>query len=123
MDNLTVTGIVVGVVIVLLVLWMFFRTGHKTWWKIYLANNDVMLLYRDASTRWGTQQVSGFMVFKDEYGRRHLFTKNAEGWFVSGSPHWIIRMVEVYDNEVEITRLQIAEAKQARLREEAGDDA
>jgi len=51
------------------------------------------LLYRDFLMRLGWDDVPGFMLFKDEHGRKYLFPRSAGGFLSSGAPHWILMMV------------------------------
>jgi hypothetical protein len=96
--------IAIGVVIVGLMLWVSFGSKKKKWFKVYLANNDVMLLYRDFNERvWRTSDR--YMRFKDEYGREVTFPSNA---------HWILMWESVADDKVAEEKENIRKMKEAQ---------
>jgi hypothetical protein len=78
--------ILVGVIVVAII--GFIINGHKkTWFKIYLANNDVLLVYRKMSD-WWSKDGSGIMGFSLPDGRS-----------IKVSKHWIIK-IEAENDEL-----------------------
>jgi hypothetical protein len=94
----------VAVVILALMAWVSFGSKKKKWFKVYLANNDVMLLYRDLGERWW-RTSDRYMRFKDEYGREVTFPSNA---------HWILMWESVADDKVETVKEEIRKMKEAQ---------
>lgn len=90
--------------IVLIGVGITLQSRKKKWYKVYLANNDVLLLYRDIRERWW-RTSDRYMRFKDEFGREITFPSNA---------HWVLMWEEVDEEELDIVRNQIAEAKQGK---------
>jgi hypothetical protein len=99
MSNTTVL-IVLGIVILLLAIWVTFGSKKKKWFKVFLANNDVMLLYRDLNERWWRSN-GAYLRFKDEYGHEYTFPMGG------GSHTWILMWVSVPDNELNVAREDI----------------
>lgn len=102
-------GYVLLGLIVLLALWVIFSSKKVKWYKVYLANNDVMLLKRDLRERWW-RTSDRYMRFKDDHGNEITFP---------GGAHWILMMEEVPDGQVELAREEIVRMKQARAEKEA----
>lgn len=99
--------ILIGIIL-LIGVWIIFQSRKRKWYKVYLANNDVLLLYRDIKERWW-RTSDRYMRFKDEFGREITFPSNA---------HWVLMWEEVDPDEVEIVRSQIQEMKTAKAEEE-----
>lgn len=88
--------ILLGVVVVVLI-WVTFGSSKVKWFKVYLANNDVLLLKRDMKERfWRTSDR--YMRFKDERNREITFPSNA---------HWVLMWEEIPNNELNIVRAEI----------------
>jgi hypothetical protein len=96
-------GIIIGVFVVLMFAWLYLGSRKKRWYRVYIANNDVMLLSRDLNERWW-RTSDRYLRFKDEFGREITFSSNA---------HWILYWVEVPDNELEATKIEIKRIKEA----------
>ena len=99
--------IVLGVLIVGLAVWIFIGSKKREWYKVYLANNDVMLLYRDLNERWW-RTSDRYMRFKDEYGREITFPSNA---------HWILMWESVPDGYLEKAKIEIKRIREAKAKE------
>jgi len=85
-------------VIVLIFIWVTFSSKKKRWYKVYLANNDVLLLCRDLSERWWRSNGS-YLRFKDELGNEVTFPLIGH--------NWILKMVSVKDTELDIARAEV----------------
>jgi len=101
-------GYVLVGMIILLGLWITFGSKKKKWYKVYLANNDVMLLQRDLKERWW-RTSDRYMRFINEYGQEITFPSNA---------HWVLFWVEIPENELELARDEISRNKK-KLSEDA----
>ncbi len=88
--------------IVILGLWITFGSRKKRWYKVYLANNDVLLLQRDLKERWW-RTSDRYMRFVNEYGKEITFPSNA---------HWVLMWEEVPDNEVDVVKDEIKRTKE-----------
>lgn len=97
-----VLGVVVGMFILFLAIWIIRESRCVKWYKVYMANDDVKLLKRDFKERmWRTSDR--YMRFKDEYGREVTFPAGA---------HWILMWEEVDSGELDIVREQIKRMKE-----------
>ena len=100
--------IVLGAMILGLIVWVSLGSKKRKWFKVYLANNDVMLLYRDWNERmWRTSDR--YMRFKDEYGVEVTFPSNA---------HWILMWEAVPDDKVADVKEEIRRMKMAQRLDE-----
>ena len=102
MDTNAIIGIVIGALVVALSAWVILGSHKKQWYKVYLANNDVMLLCRDMNERWW-RTSDRYMRFKNEMGVEVTFPSNA---------HWILMWEAVPDSQVEKVRTDIYRMKQ-----------
>jgi len=76
----------------------------KKWYKLYLANNDIILAYRTWRERWGSNDK--YPKFRrDDNGRLVTFPSEA---------HWVLFWEQISKDEVGIVRDEIR-----RMREEA----
>ena len=82
--------VLIGIIAVLLIL-AFIRGKCKKWYRVTLANNDVMLLYKIASD-WWFKESKNRVVFRKENGSMVVFP---------GEAKWIL-MYEELDNEDEV---------------------
>jgi hypothetical protein len=97
--------IIIAVMVLAVFIYSVLVSGKKRWYKVYLANNDVMLLYRDLNERWWRTN-DRFFRFKNEVGKEVSFPT---------SGHWILFMEEVTDLVVareEIRNMKIDQSKQ-----------
>ena len=69
--------------------WVFIKSNNKKWYLVYLANNDVMLLYRMAKD-WWVSDTKNRIVFHKEDGSVVVFP---------GAGHWTLMFQEVKDVE------------------------
>ena len=90
----------------LVLVWFLFSMRTKRWYKVFLANNEVILTCRTWKERW--QSGGKFMQFKDDNGRIVTFPSDA---------HWILMWEQIPDAEVAAVRQQINadKARQAPL--------
>lgn len=95
-------GIILGLLIVAIAAWIMFESRKRKWYKVYMANNDVRLLYRDFKERWW-RTSDRYMRFKDEYGKEITFPANA---------HWILMWEEVYPEEITAVKDEIRRMKE-----------
>lgn len=95
-------GYVLIGLIILLGIWVMFGSRKKKWYKVYLANNDVMLLQRNLRERWW-RTSDRYMRFIDEKGKEITFPSNA---------HWVLFWEEIPNNELEVARHDIQMIKQ-----------
>ncbi len=101
MSNNIIIGIVLVLLIAVLGVWVMAGSKRVRWYKVYLANNDVLLLRRDLNERfWRTSDR--YMRFKDEFGKEITFPSNA---------HWVLMWQEVPKNEIEIVKQEIRNMK------------
>jgi hypothetical protein len=77
-----------------MLVWVTVGSSKKTWYKVYLANGDILLLQRDLKERWW-RTSDRYMRFKDERGR--------EITFYSGG-HWVLMTEEVPNSELGIVK-------------------
>ena len=96
-----VVGIVLGVAVVFLAGWLIFGSKKRAWYKVYLANNDVMLLYRDLNERWRTSDR--YMRFKNELGDEVTFPSSA---------HWILFWESIPEGGLEVAKDEIKRIKE-----------
>lgn len=108
MSPVGILGLIALVAIVVVAIWVTIGSRKKRWYKVFLANNEVMLLYRDLNERWW-RTSDRYMRFKDEFGREVTFPAEA---------HWIIRMEEVPDAEVSAVREQLYQMRERELARE-----
>ena len=86
---MTTFWVILGLLIILGV-WLYLGSKKKRWYKVYLANNDILLLSRDLTERWW-RTSNRYMRFKNEFGKEFTFPAEA---------HWILYWEEVPDMEV-----------------------
>ncbi len=98
---------VIAVFIIGLAIWITIGSKKKTWYKVYLANNDVMLLYRDLNERWW-RTSDRYMRFKNDQNQEVTFPSSA---------HWILMMVAVSEADVQKVREEIAHMKTEMAKE------
>jgi len=82
MESLWLVGAIILAVIVMLI-----QSRRKRWYKVYMANNDVRLLYK-TTTDWWFREGGGKLVFRDNDGRVWVFPSRG---------HWILMYMEVRD--------------------------
>jgi hypothetical protein len=88
-------------VILLVAVWIIFGSKKVRWYKVYLTNNDIMLLKRNSKERlWRTSDR--YMRFLDEFDREYTFYDGA---------HWILFTIEVKEDEFDIAKQEIAQEK------------
>lgn len=97
-------GYVIIGLIVLLGVWITFGSRKKRWYKVYLANNDIMLLQRDIKERWW-RTSDRYLRFVNEQGHEITFPSNA---------HWVLMWEEVPDSEIDIVRDEIRRTKESQ---------
>ncbi|MCJ7655160.1 MAG: hypothetical protein MUO97_07695 [Dehalococcoidia bacterium] len=99
------SAISIGVIVFLglVVVWLLLSMRVKRWYKVYLANNDVILACRTWRERWWSG--GKFMQFREDSGRLITFPSDA---------HWILMWEQIPDNEVELVRQQIRDDKARR---------
>ena len=103
-----VIGLVLGVSIVILFGWLYFKGKEKRWYKVYTAGDRCYLLYRDWNERmWRTNNY--YLRFKDELDSEYSFP--AQG-------HWVLMMVEVKMDELEIAKQEVENYNQAKSESE-----
>ena len=86
--------VAVGIIIVSLLIWVTVGSKKRTWYLVYMANNDVMLLYRDLNERWW-RTSDRYMRFKKETGEEITFPSNA---------HWVLKWEEVPKGGLELAK-------------------
>ncbi len=91
-------------IIVGLGIWMFIGGNKKQWYIVYLANNDVELLMRDASTRWW-RSSDNYLRFKNEDGEEETYVDKGR---------WIIKMVAVPANGLDAARKKVQDIKESQ---------
>jgi len=85
------------VIIGLVAIWMVINQKKRRWYKVYTADNNCYLLYRDWNERmWRSN--SYYLRFKDE--SNHEYTFPAQG-------HWVLMMVSVDDDKLDVARQEI----------------
>jgi hypothetical protein len=99
--------VLIGIIVITLA-WISFGSRKKRWYKVYLANNDVMLLQRDLKERWW-RTSDRYLRFVDEFGREHTFPTNGHGWIL----YW----VEVPNKELSIVKEEIKRIKEERAKD------
>jgi len=97
-----VLGIIALIAIVGVAIWIFFGSKKRQWYKVYLADNRVYLLYRDMNERWWRTN-DRYLRFKDEQNREYTFPSSA---------HWILMMVAVKETELESARQEVENASE-----------
>ena len=96
-------GIIAGCLIVIIAIWIIVGSKKRKWYKVSLANNDILLLYRDINERlWRTSDR--YMRFKNEQGKEITFPSNA---------HWVLMWEEIPMSEISLVREEIARRKVA----------
>ena len=103
----TTIGILLGLLILGVAIWIIVGSKKRTWYKVYLANNEVLLLYRDFKERWW-RTSDRYMRFKNE--------QNKEITFPSGA-HWVLMMEEVGVEELDVVRDELR-----RMKEDKAED-
>lgn len=106
--NASVIGYIILGLILALAISIMFQSKKRSYYKVYLANNDIKLLYRDFRERWW-RTSDRYMRFKDEHDKEITFPSGA---------HWVLMMEEVDENELDIVRDEIRHEKEDRA--EAG---
>jgi len=79
---------------------------NKKWYKIYLANNDVILAYRTWRERW---------LSKDKFPKFRRDDNNRLVTFPSDA-HWILCWEQILADEVGIVREEIRRAKEEAVK-------
>jgi len=85
------------VVIVIALVTFIIRGKRKTWYKVYTADPDILLLYRtlnDGIFRGGDKNL----IFRNQFG-------NVVGFPNYG--HWILKYEKIKDIEVEAAKKEI----------------
>ncbi len=89
--------------------WVAISVGlnmKKRWYKVYLANNDVRLMYRTFRERWwSNEKVAKFM---DDNGHEISFPSEA---------HWVLFWEYIPDDQVRSARAEIAKIRMAKEEE------
>ena len=94
--------------VVIFAIWIFVGSKKKTWYKVYLANNDVMLLSRELNERWW-RTSDRYMRFKKDSGEEITFPSNA---------HWVLFWEEVPAKDLDVARLEIKRIKENQGKEQ-----
>jgi len=79
---------------------------NKKWYKIYLANNDVILAYRTWRERW---------LSKDKFPKFRRDDNNRLVTFPSDA-HWILCWEQIPTDEVRVVREEIRRAKEEAVK-------
>ena len=103
----TTVLIVFGALIVGLIVWVIYGSKKRQWYKVYMANNDVMLLYRDLNERWW-RTSDRYLRFKNEQGDEVTFPTNG---------HWVLMMESVRPDQVNNARMEIQKIKEKLAKE------
>lgn len=98
--------IVVGILILGLMIWVITGSKKRMWYKVYLANNDVMLLYRDLNIRWW-RTSDKYLRFKKEDGEEITFNSNG---------HWILFWESVNIKNLNVARQEVQRIKEAQAK-------
>jgi hypothetical protein len=72
---------------------------------VYLANSDVMLLYRDLNERWW-RTSERYMRFKKESGEEITFPSNA---------HWILMWESIPEGGLDTAKSKVQRIKQSQI--------
>jgi hypothetical protein len=96
-DTNHVIGIIIAVLILFLIVWVVAGSRKRTWYKVYMANNEVKLLSRGLNERW-YRTSDRYMRFKDEYGKEVTFPSNA---------HWVLYWEQVLDGDLSSVREEV----------------
>lgn len=97
-------GIVLIVLIVALGVWVVMNSKKRRWYKVFTADGNCYLLYRDWNERmWRTN--SFYLRFKDEGDLEYTFP--AQG-------HWVLMMVEVKDDMIGVAKQEIENMMKAK---------
>jgi hypothetical protein len=100
MDNIIFGAF--GFIIVLLIVYMFWGARKKRWYEVCLANNDILILYRDANERfWRTSDR--YLRFKEENGSEITFTTGG---------HWVLYWREIPESMVAGKKAEIKRMKE-----------
>lgn len=105
--NFVALGAALTVLFVGLVLMAVFSGRKKAWYKVYLANNDVRLMYRSWRERWRSTDKSA--RFRGDNGNEITFPAEA---------HWILMYERIPDSQVELVRLELMKLAQERRKTE-----
>lgn len=100
--DISYIGYALMAVVVGMLIWVTIGSSKKTWYKVYLANGDILLLQRDLKERWW-RTSERYMRFKDERGR--------EITFYSGG-HWVLMTEEVPIKELENVKAEIRQHRE-----------
>ena len=101
MEVNTIIGIILAVLVLSLIIWVITGSKKKIWYKVYMANNDVMLLYRDLNERWW-RTSDRYMRFKTEQGVEITFPSNA---------HWVLFWEAIPEGTLDVAREEVKRAK------------
>ena len=91
--------IIAGIILVCLFFYIFTNSKKKRWYKVTLANQNVMLLSRDIGDRWWRSN-SYWLRFKKEDGTEVSF---------SSGGHWVLMLEEVSESKLQDVRREIAQ--------------
>lgn len=80
----------------------------KVWYRVYLANNDVRLMYRSWRERW--QSSDKYARFRDDKGYEVTFPAEA---------HWVLMFERIPNGEVDAVRAELVAGKHSLERKEA----
>ncbi len=105
-----IIGIIMAVMIVAVGTWIIIGSKRRRWYKVYLANNEILLLYRDFKERWW-RTSDRYMRFKDEHGREVTFPSNA---------HWVLMWEDVRKDEIDVVRDELRRRKEELAERDRG---
>ena len=105
---MNVVLVIAAVIIVGVAIYITVGSKKRKWYKVTLANNDVMLLYRDLNERWWKTN-DRYMRFVNEYGKEVTFPSAA---------HWILMWEEIPSTELNRVREEI---RQINIQNQKGD--
>lgn len=83
---MTIGSWIFVIVVVVAIVGLTIGNRKKQWYKLYLANNDVLQVYRKMSD-WWWRDTQGIMGFRLADGRR-----------IRVSKHWILKIEEEIEN-------------------------
>ena len=96
-------GIIAGCLIAIVAIWIIVGSKKRKWYKVLVANNEILLLYRDINERlWRTSDR--YMRFKNEQNKEITFPSNA---------HWVLMWEEIPMSEISLVREEINRRKVA----------
>lgn len=98
--------LIVFLVLIVTVAAIIILSGRKRkWYKVYLANNDVQLLYKKAYD-WWFRESGQRVVFRRENGNIIVFPTRA---------HWILFFEEIEESEIDAVKAEIQAYKDAQV--------